>query len=146
MKIIGSIIKSMFAVMLSIFVLTGLLGQSAVNQLAAEQENVQANTAQLTPSAELTAAQATIAALKAENQVLMGQLEAANAGHTVVLQFGINLISGIFGDSISIDCGRMEVQVSQAFFDTLTVGQDLSTGQSSLDVIADFRIIVESMA
>lgn len=147
MKIIGSIIKSTIAIMLSVFLFTGLIGQSAVNQLAAQQENVQQNTAQLTQSAELKEAQETIDAQAAEIKMLTEQLDAATQGHTVVLRFEIQLISGLFGDTFSIDCGNMEMQVSQTAFDSLTVGQDLSTdAQSGLDMIADFRIIVESIA
>ena len=149
MKIIGSIIKSTIAIMLSVFLFTGLTGQSAVNQLAAQQENVQQNTAQLTQtqSAELKEALETIDAQAAEIRMLTEQLDAATQGHTIVLRFEIQLISGLFGDTFSITCGSQAIQVSQAAFDSLTVGQDLSTeAQSGLDMIADFRIIVESIA
>lgn len=147
MKIIGSIIKSTIAIMLSVFLFTGLIGQSAVNQLAAQQENVQQNTAQLTQSAELKEAQETIDAQAAEIKMLTEQLDAAVQGHTIVLRFEIQLISGLFGDTFSITCGNQAIQVSQSAFDSLTVGQDLSTeAQSGLDMIADFRIIVESIA
>lgn len=147
MKIIGSIIKSTIAIMLSVFLFTGLIGQSAVNQLAAQQENVQQNTAQLTQSAELKEAMETIDAQAAEIKMLTEQLDAATQGHTIVLRFEIQLISGLFGDTFSITFDSQEIQVSQAMFDSLTVGQDLSTeAQSGLNMIADFRIIVESIA
>lgn len=147
MKIIGSIIKSTIAIMLSVFLFTGLIGQSAVNQLAAQQENVQQNTAQLTQSAELKEALETIDAQAAEIKMLTEQLDAATQGHTIVLRFEIQLISGLFGDTFSIDCGSLEMQISQTEFDSLTTGQDLITdAQGGLDMIADFRIIVESIA